>query len=449
MSCLSLLNNELQTIMVVLLFITSIFTTIAMLCEMFSNHKIKMDLFAICRMLNIVNSVIWSFIFFNFVNTPYCEVIAYYSVFVIVFEIFLGIKAKNFAIAIDIPFLIMLLPFWKYISYAFYDALIVISVVYLFAKSLILLMNSLSKLKNNINYYSLKEALDGVKTAVMFESKYDVVYENVAMKNLLEKLRIDHNKGSFEIWKELRKRENSKVVDEQDVLVFLDDKVYSFSMIKQFKTQIYAFDITEEYLTTVEIENKQSELRIKQSEIIKMIDEIDEIERQKEVLILKSKLHDIIGQRLFILHHILDVIDEKNFDLNSVKQLLSTMLSEIDNDDMSEVKSMQSSITSAFEMIGFNIVIVGDLPNDIQKAKALIKIIRESATNAIRHANATKLFVNISSDRIEISDNGKFTEKSINEGTGIKGMRLNSQVLGGILSISTEKGFKIIINFNR
>ncbi|MGN1208079.1 MAG: sensor histidine kinase [Christensenellales bacterium] len=449
MNYLSILNNEMQSILVILLFVSIIFMTITMLCEMFSNHKLKIDLFIVCRVLNIALCVIWAFIFFNFINTPSCKILACFSALVLVFEISLMLAKKDWKMALDFPFLIMLLPFWKYVKEALSVVLIVISVVYLFAKSLMLLLNSFSKLKNTINYYSLKEALDGLKTAVMFESKFNVVYENLAMKNLLEKLEINKNKSSFEIWQNLKSRQDSKIVDEQNILVFLDKKVYSFSIIKQSKIQIYAFDITKEYLTTLEIENKQAELKVKQSEILKMIENLDEIERQKEVLTLKSKLHDIIGQRLFILHHVLDAIDEKTFDLNNVKDMLKTMIGEINNDEIFETKNMQNSIITAFEMIGFNINISGEMPKEMQKAKALVKIIRECATNAIRHANATKLFVNISDDKIEISDNGKFTNQTITESTGIKGMRLNAEMLGGKLFIFTDNGFKVVIEMKK
>lgn len=449
MSYLSILNNEMQSLMVVLLFVSIIFLTITLLCEMFSNRKLKIDLFVVCRVLNIALCVIWAFIFFNFKNTPTCEILAYYSALILAFELGLMLAKKDYKFAMDFPFLIMLLPFWKYANETLSVVFIVIGVVYLFAKSLTILLNSLTKLKSNINYYSLKEALDGLKTAVMFESEFNVVYENLAMKILLEKLNIKQNQSSFEIWKSLKSRENSKIIDEQNILVFLDKKVYSFSIIKQSKTQIYAFDITKEYLTTTEIENKQNELKTKQTEILQMIENLDEIERQREVLSLKSKLHDIIGQRLFILHHILDVIDEKTFDLNSVKSLLKTMLEEIDNEDIFEAQNLQDSIVTAFEMIGFNIEISGEIPKETPKAKALIKIIRECATNAIRHANATKLFVNISDNKIEISDNGKFTNQKFIENTGIKGMRLNAETLGGELIISKDIGFKVVIKMQR
>lgn len=449
MSYLSILNNEMQSLMIVLLFVSSIFMTITLLCEMFSNRKLKFDIFVVCRVLNIAFCVVWAFIFFNFKNTPICEILAYYSALVLVFELGLMLAKKDYKFAMDFPFLIMLLPFWKYANETLSAVFIVIGVVYLFAKSLTILLNSLTKLKSNINYYSLKGALDGLKTAVMFESEFNVVYENLAMKTLLEKLNIKQNQSSFEIWQSLKSRENFKIIDEQNILVFLDKKVYSFSMIKQSKTQIYAFDITKEYLTTTEIENKQNELKTKQSEILQMIENLDEIERQREVLSLKSKLHDIIGQRLFILHHILDVIDEKTFDLNSVKSLLKTMLDEIDNEDISEAQNLQNSIVTAFEMIGFNIEISGEIPKETPKAKALVKIIRECATNAIRHANATKLFVNISNNKIEISDNGKKQNTSFIEGTGIKGMRLNAKTLGGELIISKDIGFKVVIEMQR
>ena len=449
MSYLSILNNEMQSLMIVLLFVSSIFMTITLLCEMFSNRKLKFDIFVVCRVLNIAFCVVWAFIFFNFKNTPTCEILAYYSALILAFELGLMLAKKDYKFAMDFPFLIMLLPFWKYANETLSAVFIVIGVVYLFAKSLTILLNSLTKLKSNINYYSLKEALDGLKTAVMFESEFNVVYDNLAMKTLLEKLNIKQNQSSFEIWKSLKSRENSKIIDEQNILVFLDKKVYSFSIIKQSKTQIYAFDITKEYSTTIEIENKQNELKTKQTEILQMIENLDEIERQREVLLLKSKLHDIIGPRLFILHHILDVIDEKTFDLNSVKSLLKTMLDEIDNEDISEAQNLQNSIVTAFEMIGFNIEISGEIPKETPKAKALVKIIRECATNAIRHANATKLFVNISNNKIEISDNGKKQNTSFIEGTGIKGMRLNAETLGGELIISKDIGFKVVIEMQR
>ena len=95
MSYLSILNNEMQSLMIVLLFVSSIFMTITLLCEMFSNRKLKFDIFVVCRVLNIALYVIWAFIFYNFKNTPVCAILAYYSTLILVFELSLMLAKKR------------------------------------------------------------------------------------------------------------------------------------------------------------------------------------------------------------------------------------------------------------------------------------------------------------------------------------------------------------------
>lgn len=451
MNYLITLNNELITFITMILFMSLIILTIATLCEFFGKRKLKLDLFVVCRILNIMLLIIWAYIFFTLSKLSktgeiVVEILAYYSLVVLIFEISLMCVSKKWILAINFPFLIMMLPLWKYVSKIFSIVLIIIAIVYLFMKAIVIIYNSLFKLKNNINYYSLKEALDGSKNGLLFEDKFNVVYENLTMKNLLEKLGISRKLNIKEIWGKLKLQNNANIIDKQTILIVIDKQVYSFSMIKNAKLQIVAFDITQEYLTTIKIQKTQKELQSKQNEIANMIDNIEEIEKQKEVLILKSKLHDILGQRLFILHHILDTIDEQNFDLEHIKHLLTSMLVEIRNDDANGIQNMQKSIVSAFEMVGFKIEFMGELPKDIQKSKAIIKIIRECATNAIRHANASALFVNVSKNRIEITDDGKLAPKFCGEGTGIKGMRMTAKSIGGKLYVDTLKKFKIIID---
>lgn len=227
MSYLSVLNNETQSLIVVLLSISTIFMTITTLCELFSNRKPIFNFFVVYRILNIILCVVWAFIFFNF-SIPCGSIIAYYSALMLAFELLFMFIKKYWKISIDFPFLIMFFPFWKFINKTLSVIFICVGVVYLFAKSLALLLNSIIKLRNDINYYSLKESLDGLKIAVMFEDEFNVVYENLAMKNLLENLGINKKQRSFEIWQNLIFRENSKVIDEENILVFLDEKCIRF-----------------------------------------------------------------------------------------------------------------------------------------------------------------------------------------------------------------------------
>lgn len=268
MSYLATLNNETITFLTILLFISLIILTVATLCEFFGKRKLKLDLFITCRILNITLLVVWAFIFFNLlklstVGEVIIEVLAYYSAVVLAFEITLMCVNKKWSLAINFPFLIMLLPFWKYANNTLSIAMIIIAVVCLFIKSIVILYNSLYKLKNNINYYSLKEALDGSKNGLLFEDKYNVVYENLTMRNLLEKLKINRKLNAKEIWEKLKSQKTATTIDEQEILIFTEANIYSFSMIKNGKLQIVAFDITQEYLTTLEIQKNTKRTSIK------------------------------------------------------------------------------------------------------------------------------------------------------------------------------------------
>ena len=64
------------------------------------------------------------------------------------------------------------------------------------------------------------------------------------------------------------------------------------------------------------------------------------------------------------------------------------------------------------------IVFVGEL----KESNAILKIIREAATNALRHGGATKLTVETLNGVVTITNNG--TEpKVLKEGNGIKNMK--------------------------
>ena len=451
MNYLKALNNETITLLVILVFISVILMTLTMLCEFFGKRKLKIDLFVSCRILVITLLVVWAYIFYqissvSLINEIVLKILAYYSVIVLIFEIALMFIHKKFLFLVDFPFLFMLMPFRKYLSTTLSIVFIIIAIFYYFTKSLCVFASSFHRLKSNINYYSLKEALDGSKNGILFEDKYNVIYENIAMRDLLDKLHINRKLSAKEIWEKLKEDKKNRIVDENNILVFIDNLVYSFSMVpSSTKLQFVSFDITKEFQTTLKIKETNNELKTKQIEIVSMIDNIENIEKQNEIITLKSKLHDILGQRLFILHQILDTIDEKNFDIVEIKKLLSSMLLEVNNEDISNVKNLQDSIVSSFDMIGFKIEFSGELPSDFKKSRAIVKIIRECATNAIRHANATKLFVKIYKNRVEISDNGKIQVQSFTEGTGIKGMRLTAQSFGGTINVENKGKFKIIL----
>ena len=172
MNYLKALNNETITLLVILVFISVILMTLTMLCEFFGKRKLKIDLFVSCRILVITLLVVWAYIFYqissvSLINEIVLKILAYYSVIVLIFEIALMFIHKKFLFLVDFPFLFMLMPFWKYLNTTLSIVFIVIAIFYYFTKSLCVFASSFHRLKSHINYYSLKEALDGSKNGIL------------------------------------------------------------------------------------------------------------------------------------------------------------------------------------------------------------------------------------------------------------------------------------------
>jgi signal transduction histidine kinase len=77
------------------------------------------------------------------------------------------------------------------------------------------------------------------------------------------------------------------------------------------------------------------------------------------------------------------------------------------------------------------------------KTLPLLRIMQESITNALKHAQATEIRVVLSSDEqglhIQISDNGKgFEIASVRLGKGLSGMEKRSRSIGAVLSITSN-----------
>ena len=99
--------------------------------------------------------------------------------------------------------------------------------------------------------------------------------------------------------------------------------------------------------------------------------------------------------------------------------------------------------------IGVEINFVGTLPKNYIQAKVFFEIIREAVTNAIRHAESTKIDIKFEDKLTEttmiISNNGKQAKDTIIENEGIKGMRRKLKEINGNLFVTTRPIFSLYV----
>ena len=101
-------------------------------------------------------------------------------------------------------------------------------------------------------------------------------------------------------------------------------------------------------------------------------------------------------------------------------------------------------------VLGIKINVEGDIPDPFYY-KIFITAVRECATNAVRHAGATKLNVKCSKSGgrqwIALSNDGKAPISAVTEGGGLSSLHDRVEKSGGTMSINSYPYFELVISF--
>lgn len=292
--------------------------------------------------------------------------------------------------------------------------------------------------KETITDFSIKKVTDECEVGILVLKGKKVKLINNKMYEILNKLNIKKDYVTNII---------KQSIDQLDknYCVKVEDKYYVFVVNDN---EIITFDITEEYELHQKLNDQNRKIKENNKQILLSIDNIEELEREKNLLKLKNKYHDILGQNLSILQQYLnrENISQENFE--EIKFMIQKMF--IDIEDTEDTNTNLENLIKIHKKNGTDIVINGKLPQNEEVAKVFFEIIREATTNAIRHAGSSKVFVNIKETLEEtymiITNNGKKSNEFITENQGIKDMRRKIEKLGGMFYISTLPEFSVNIS---
>jgi len=216
--------------------------------------------------------------------------------------------------------------------------------------------------------------------------------------------------------------------------------------------QIEATDITDLYRYTKELFENNKRLAAQYGRLRNILDNIVEINHEKEIISAKMKIHDELGRSILTTkRHLTNQTLADNVPelielwSGTIRGLEDFALSGKDTETSPEVELLKAA-----EMIGCRIRFEGDRPEDSGAALLLYALVRESLTNAVRHAGATLLNVAITpAERgyhVEITDNGTqtppgFAENgSPAEGSGLRNLRRRLEQEGASLAVKYSGG---------
>jgi len=233
-------------------------------------------------------------------------------------------------------------------------------------------------------------------------------------------------------------------ISDDEARLFVVDKV---TLRKQRCQRIIAFDITEEERLDARIKSTSRLLEITGNELRASMDNLRDVEENEAILRMWSHVHDVIGQRLSILHRYLEDDSISDESLEMIKELINSILEDFAKTESLDSAADLEAMVTAFSFIDVAIVVDGQFPTDSIIADAFVRIVREATTNAVRHAQASSVFVEINDDgyqaRLTISNNGMPCSEVIHEGTGLPGMRQAMHDIGGTLEVQAVPSFAL------
>ena len=292
--------------------------------------------------------------------------------------------------------------------------------------------------KETITDFSIKKVIDECEFGILVLKGKRAKLINNKMYEILDKLNIKKDYITNII---------KQSIDQLDknYCVKVEDKYYVFVINNN---EIITFDITEVYKLHQKLNEQNKKLKENNKKILLSIDNIEELEKEKNLLKLKNKYHDILGQNLSILQQYLNKenITQENFE--EIKFMIQKMF--IDIEDTDDTNANLENLIKIHKKNGTDIIIDGKLPQNKETAKVFFEIIREATTNAIRHAGSSKVFVNIKETLEEtymiITNDGRKPNEFITENQGIKDMRRKVKKLGGMFYILTVPEFSVNIS---
>lgn len=237
----------------------------------------------------------------------------------------------------------------------------------------------------------------------------------------------------------------------------------SVSIGKQQCERIVAREVTELETLNLRIKEANAELAQAEEDIKTALAMVNEVAAADALARMRARVHDIIGQRLSILHRCLEDGDTSAQTLKHLHGIVDGIMDDLRTSGHPNPSAELDSIVAAFALIKVDVRITGHLPHAGLAASAFVDVIREALTNAVRHAQADVVDVvfeqcadswtlcvrNQLPDLPGLAADQQRCPDSLIEGTGIPGMRYAIESAGGTLEIVSFPAFEVRANIPR
>ena len=314
-----------------------------------------------------------------------------------------------------------------------------------------------TKNRKTLNHRSIKEAFDNLPTGVCFFNEAGLpVLCNYAMhrfsfavcgKDVQYITDLEHCLAEDFIPVDDVKKEGLVFVLQSGRAWRLEKRSFTNESGHRY-TQYIATDVTELHENRVELQEDNAQLRRVQSDLQTLSSNVVTVTREEEILNTKMRVHDEMGRCLVEARKYLGENCTESIPDNVISAWQKAV-SMIKYNNETADEDMLSQIRKTCEFVKLDFVQTGNLPLEETTAYILTCAVRECVTNAVRYADATRLYADFSETEDEatviVYNNGNPPEGEIVEGGGLSTLRHRVERAGGSMTVQSLPRFQLTV----
>ena len=172
---------------------------------------------------------------------------------------------------------------------------------------------------------------------------------------------------------------------------------------------------------------------------------LEEIVRERELLQSKARIHDEMNVLIISTMNAL-----RHYDVRESERLIALWNSSVlalEQDTEPYRKNPLQTLHALAKSLGIALSFSGQMPTENERVRLIIAAVSECMTNAIRHADATTVFVEANQNGVRITNDGNPPKESITEGGGLSNLRARVQALQADMQLQSAPKFELTIRF--
>ncbi len=320
------------------------------------------------------------------------------------------------------------------------------------------IIEEINRRKKAITPSSIKESLDQLETGLCYAQPNGLILlTNHRMNELSHAIFGKALQNAELFWQALTAEPPVEGVEriasgEQPEFRLPDGTVRTFRREALDGTiQITAADTTRQHQLVGELQDRHRDLEDMNARIRSYGDKVDEYVIARERLETRVNLHGFLGQALLMTRHYLQ------YESGNPKRIIDVWQRNIEvlrmeAEPRQETDSL-SSLRNAAKAIGMQVHVSGPLPENLQQQKLIAAMGAETLTNAVRHAGAKQLWIDMeqtdTTHIIRYTNDGAVPTGPVTEGGGLSTARRKIEAAGGQMRIDAEPRFMLTIIFEK